>query len=149
MAGTVTHVVRDLASLEAWVRRLYRQLRPSRLPVVSIELPQIPPERARSLSALANGYRAECGCGASGFFMSIAVVSGVLSFFLSGHSLSGVGAGDLLSLAGVTVLAALAGKLAGLLWARWRLLRIAASLRGAIAASGAPALADPITKATT
>jgi hypothetical protein len=57
--------------------------------------------------------------------MSAAVVAMVVSYFTSGNHLSSINLPHVLSFVGITVVAALSGKLLGLLWARWRLLRLA------------------------
>lgn len=104
-----------------------RAFTPTRqLPAVAFELRDLPSERNRTISALANGYRSECGCSSGSFFLSAAVVASAPSYFLSGGHLSGIGLRHIAWLLAIAVTAALLGKLAGLVWARWQLIRLAA-----------------------
>ena len=132
MPGESRHVIGDLVSLQAWMLQLRTIIKPRSLPTVLVQLPEFSDERNRSLSVLANGYRMACGCASSGFFMSVAVVSSVASYFMSGNTLSDINFPHVLSFVGITVLAALSGKLLGLFWARWRLLRLATSMHNTI-----------------
>jgi ABC-type proline/glycine betaine transport system permease subunit len=60
--------------------------------------------------------------------MSLTIAMMLVTFFLSGNHFSDITLQHALLLTGSTVLAGLCGKLLGLLWARWRLLRLAARL---------------------
>ena len=77
-------------------------------------------------------FSGACGCASSGFFMSVTVVATVVSYFASGNHLSNITLPHVLSIVGITVLAALSGKLLGLFWARWRLLRLATRMHDMI-----------------
>jgi hypothetical protein len=131
-------VIVDTASLQAWRRELRDLVRLRGLAAVEFRLPGVDPDRNRSWSALADGYRGACGCASSGFMMTIVAVATVASHFLAGNRLRDVGLRQILTLVAITVVAALAGKLAGLLWARGRLLALAATAQRAIA----PAIAQ-------
>ena len=129
MAGHNAHVIDDLASLQAWTQQLRTIISPHGLPAIVVQLPEFSDERNQSLSALANRYRTACGCASGGLFMSVAVVWLIASYFTSGNTLSDITFPHVLSFVGITVLAVLSGKLLGLLWARWRLLRLANRVR--------------------
>lgn len=144
MAGDSTHVIGDLVSLQAWTQQLRKTVKPGSLPIVLVQLPEFSDERNRSLSALANGYRTACGCASGGFFMSVAVVSGIAFYFMSGNTLSDINLPHFLSFVGITVLAALSGKLLGLFWARWRLLRLATSVHNMIVGATQRAVTESI-----
>ena len=133
MSVDETHVICDRASLELWKRRLRSTLWARNLPAVEIRLRECMPGENQTLSVLANNLQQACGCASSGFFMSAAVVTMTVSYFTSEHRLSNIGLSHFLSFVGIAVLASLTGKLLGLCWARWRLLRFAARLRKTIA----------------
>lgn len=142
MAGDSTHVIDDNTSLQAWMQKLRTIVRPRNLPIVLVQLPEFSSGWNQSLSALANGYRSACGCASSGFLMSVAAVSSVVFFFISGGTLSDISIPHALSFLSITVLAALSGKLLGLFWARWRLLRLAASMHNMIVRTTQRAVTD-------
>ena len=118
-------VIRDLASLDRWRRQLRSTLWSHDLPIVQFQIRQVSPEQNDSFSALAGGLQKACGCGIGGFFMTVAIVAMVVSFFAAGNRFSDLTLLQGLSFVGIAVLASLAGKLVGLFWARWRLLRLA------------------------
>jgi len=123
-----TVAISDSESFQAW-RRQVRGIAPfGKLPTVMFQLPQCSHEQNRSMSALANRYQKACGCTSGKFLMSATFAGIVVFYFVSGGHLSSVRLAHIGLLAGLTVLAALFGKLLGLLWARWRLLKIAARI---------------------
>ena len=135
-------VIRDLASLDRWRRQLRSTLRSRDLPIVQFQMRQVSPEQNDGFSALAGALQKACGCGISGFFMTVTIVTMVVSFFVSGNGFSDLTLLQVLSFVGIAVLAALAGKLLGLLWARWRLLRLAGRVHNLmIVATSQPAVA--------
>jgi len=77
-------------------------------------------------------YNNECGCTSGSFLMSLAFFLIVTWYFISGNMLNDVLYGDLLWLGGVTLFAGLAGKLLGLLNARWKLIKLSNQLNGKI-----------------
>jgi hypothetical protein len=99
------------------------------MPAVLFQLPELSYEKNQSVSALANSYQKACGCASGGFFMSLTVVAIVVSYLVSGNHLSNINLRGVLSFMGAAVLAAIVGKLLGLLWARWRLFRLAADIQ--------------------
>jgi len=133
MANGDTLIIHDLASLQAWRRNLRNIVSARRLPVVDFRCPELAPEQNRSFSLLAAGYRRACGCASSGFLMTVGVVATVASYVMAGNHLTGLHLRHILTFVGITVFAAALGKLAGLLWARWRLLRLATTAHRAIA----------------
>jgi hypothetical protein len=102
------------------------------LPAAQFQLQGLSSEQNQSFSALASSYQNACGCASSGFFMSVTIVAIVASYFTSGNHLSNITLPQILSFVGIAVLAALTGKLLGLFWARWRLLRLATSVHNMI-----------------
>jgi hypothetical protein len=128
-----TLVIRDLTSLAAWRRQLYRLVRSKRLPVVELGFPELSLAHNRSFSMLAAGYQKACGCAAGGLFMTIAVAAMIGYFVIHHrHPLDDVAIGHLATLLGGGALAALTGKAVGLLWARLRLLMLVTTMQRAI-----------------
>jgi uncharacterized protein involved in propanediol utilization len=120
-----TLVIRDPASLDLWRQQLSKIMSSRNLPAAQFQLPEFSLEQNQTFSALASGFQKACGCGSGSFVMSITVVAIIVSYFVSGNHLSNINLRQVLSFVGLTVIAALAGKLLGLLWARWQLLRLA------------------------
>jgi hypothetical protein len=132
-------IIRNAASLHTWRQQVRTFTRTSSLPTVQLQLPELPSDLNQSMSALANEYQKECGCTSGSFFMSFTVVALIVSYFLSGGHLSGINLTHVISLVVITVFSTLSGKLLGLLWARWRLLKLATNLHATVvrAAQGA------------
>lgn len=121
--------IRDFESLQAWTQQLYSIVQPRNLSNVQFELRELSDEQNRSVSALANGWRTACGCASGSFLMSVTVVSLIANHFVSGGHFVDIGMRQVGTLVGMAIIAALVGKLIGLLWARWRLLRLATKTR--------------------
>jgi hypothetical protein len=139
-----TLVIRDLASLDVWRKQLHKIMWSRDLPAVQFQLQEFSFEQNQSFSALAGSFQKACGCGSGSFLMSVTVVVVLVSYFLSGNRLSNINLKNVLSVVGITVLAALTGKLLGLLWARWRLLRLAASVHNMIVRATRRAVTESI-----
>jgi hypothetical protein len=87
-------------------------------------------EQNRWFSVLAAGYQRACGCGSGRLFLAIAVAA-MIGYLVTHHRAVDLelwhGAAALV----VAGLAAITGKLAGLLWARLRLLMLLAAVHRA------------------
>ena len=127
-----TLVICDLATLQMWRQQLRSNMRIRNLSTVQFRLPGFSCEQNDNLSALASGFQRACGCASGGFFMSVTVVATIGSYFISGNRLTNINLLQVVSFLGITVFAALSGKILGLFWARWRLLRLAARTHDAI-----------------
>lgn len=123
-----TLVICDSESLQIWQRHLRGVIRPDRLPAVHFALPALSRDQNRSVSALAHEYRRACGCASAGVAAGVAIVAAAATYFVLGGHLDAIGARHAIGLVGITALALFAGKLFGLLWARWRLWRLASEL---------------------
>lgn len=136
--------IQDLASLDRWKQKLWTTVWPLKLPAVQFALRELPCEQNRSISALAESLRNACGCASSGLFMSVTVVAAVSSYFFSGHRFSDLRLVDVLMLIGATVIAAVCGKFAGVIWARFRLMRLATSVQETLIREKRPAVSQQI-----
>lgn len=124
-----TLVIRDLATLNQWAQQLRHIMWSRNLPTVQFQLQECSFEQNQSFSALACDFKKACGCASGGFFMSVTAAAMVVYYFVSGSRLSNITLLQVLSFVGIAILAAFAGKLLGLLWARWRLLRLATRIQ--------------------
>ena len=114
----------DLERLSVWRRQLRSLTRSRRLPSVDFRLDELSPAENQALSARAERYRSDCGCGVGGLVMTLAVLGLIAWYAVAGPAAWSVTtAATLLAL---TALGALTGKGFGLAVARWRLLRLAA-----------------------
>ena len=118
--------VSDLDSLHRWRASLKPALSPSALPRVEFDLPGLGPQNWRLTAEAARLHRA-CGCTAAGLAMTLAVLVSIASIALDPR-----GPWELppLSWAGYllfVLLTTTAGKLAGVLWARRQMIRLASS----------------------
>jgi hypothetical protein len=123
-----TFVIRDLVSLVAWRRQLRTSVRPKRLPVVEFRFPGLAEEQNRCFTLLADEHRRACGCATGRAFLVIALVA-LIGNFLRQYAVGDVTFARVIALLAITVAAALIGKLAGLAWARLRLLMLVATVR--------------------
>jgi len=127
-----TLLICDTASLRMWERQLRTFTPTYNLPAVVFQLPGFSDLQNRSLAALARGYQMECGCTIGSFFMSVTFVALLVSYFGSGGHLSDIHLAQVGSFLGITLLSLLSGKLLGLFWARWRLLRLSTGVHNMI-----------------
>lgn len=119
-----TQVIDDLERLRAWRHQLRALTRSRNLPTVAFRLPALSPGQNQILSARAESYRSDCGCGVGGFVMTMSVVACLAWYALTGADVMRLAAAAplLVSIA----LGASGGKIAGLALARWRLIGLAA-----------------------
>ena len=119
-------VIADLEGLAAWRRQLRTLTRSRNLPPIVFRLAALAAAENQTLSARAEGYRSDCGCGLGGFVMTVAAVACVA--WAAVIDTNGMRVASIAPLVGLLALAALVGKGAGLAVARWRLLRLAARI---------------------
>lgn len=139
-----TLVIGDLASLDLWRQQLRSIMWSRNLPAVEFQLQEFSCEQNHSFSSLTSSFQKACGCTSGSFFMSVTVVALLISYFGSGGHLSNINLLHVLSFVGITVLAALSGKLLGLFWARWRLLRLTTSVRNMIVRAAQRAVTESV-----
>jgi hypothetical protein len=117
-------VISDLATLRQWKSLVRGKMLPSLLPGIEFDLASIDPGQNRRLTREAERFRGACGCSASGLAMAAAIGVTAWSLANGSRTLAAVPpiewAGYLLLL----VVASAAGKVAGLWWARTRMLRL-------------------------
>jgi hypothetical protein len=124
--------IKDVDSFREWKSELAFRLLPRKEQLVEFQLPEFSREQNRTFSALLNEYQKACGCTTGGLTMSLAVVTSAFSYFLFGGRLSDIGIREIGSFLLITIAAAVFGKVLGLVWARWKLMRLVASIQDSI-----------------
>jgi hypothetical protein len=121
-------IIDDISSFNKWRTEL-RKFRPGGTSKhLSFNLAKLPSSENEHLSIIANSYNQECGCNSGSFFMTFVVFITVTGYFITGGKFSSIGFHELGWLAGITILAAIAGKIFGLLRARWKLIKLSNNL---------------------
>jgi hypothetical protein len=121
-------VIDDACALRNWRRqlRLFGPI-PETLPVL-FQFPQLTPEQNLTMTTLTQEYQQACGCASASVFMSVSTVGSIATFLAIGGDLLTLRGAHVLALGGIAALSAVCGKLLGLVWARWQLIRIADNL---------------------
>lgn len=125
-----TLVIRDVVSLVAWRRDLRNLVRSRRAPVIELQLPELAVEQNRGFTLLAAGYQRACGCAAGRVFMTLAV-AGMIGYLVTRHRIVDLELWHGAAVAAGATVAAVTGKLTGLLWARLRLLMLVTAVHRA------------------
>ena len=123
----------DGVELGQWHRVLRRTLWSRDLPVVTFHIDGLPAPHNLSLTARARELRGACGCASSGFLMTAAVVYLAVAWLTSDSPSTMPTLSRALAGVGWILLAGGVGKIAGIFWARWRLLQLASGLQAALA----------------
>jgi hypothetical protein len=121
-------IIDDFSSFNEWRNEL-RKFRPgSASKHFSFNLAKLPSSENEHLGKIVNSYNQECGCNSGSFFMTFVVLITVAGYFINGGKFSAIGFHQLGWLAGITILAAVTGKIFGLLRARWKLIKLSNNL---------------------
>lgn len=115
-------------ALGLWGRQCRSLTWTRNLPVVQFQLAEFSRDLNHRFSLRAGNIQKDCGCMSGGLFMSVTVITLIFTYFNSGNHFSNIGLWQVSSFVGITVLATLSGKVLGLLWARWRLIRFASKI---------------------
>jgi hypothetical protein len=83
-----------------------------------------------NLTTQVDEFSNACGCKSGSAFMGLTLVSMITYFFISDMKLSELTVYQFLSYLGIVLLAALTGKIIGLLHAHWNLIKLARNVRG-------------------
>lgn len=94
----------------------------------NLELPELSPDENQMIGNQINRYNNACGCETGSLFMSLTLISIVAAYFISGGKFSTITFSQVIWGAGITLVAALAGKGIGLIFARWKLIKLSESL---------------------
>lgn len=117
------HNIDTWEKLRMWKRSLFR-LKRSDTPI-TLNLSELSEEENTELTESLNHYNQECGCGIGSMFMLVAFLIGVISYFTLGGTVSWLTVRHGIELFLFMVGASLLGKVIGLMYARYEMIRIA------------------------
>jgi hypothetical protein len=115
------------ATFNAW-RKEIRSLLFSDFPEYTFNLPVLSEVENKELTRQVKNYTGECGCQTGSFLMSMIFIGSVAWYFISGNKFSEISFRDVLLLGGFTLAGAITGKVAGLISARWKLIKLSNEL---------------------
>jgi hypothetical protein len=125
---TEPFLIDNTASFNDWRNEL-RKFRPGKASTLySFNLAKLSSSENQHISMLVNSYNKECGCNSGSFFMTFILFITVTGYFITGGKFSSIGFHELGWLAGIIILAAITGKIFGLLRARWKLIKLSNNL---------------------
>ena len=87
-------------------------------------IPELPESRNREANERMSNYQNACGCFEGGLLMGITVIGFIVSYVISGRSISAFGVKEFLTFLGLFFVSTLAGKMFGLLLARVRAVQL-------------------------
>lgn len=121
-------LINNLATFKEWSISLRKFQLEKDLVTYNLKLPELSPDENQMTGNQINRYNNACGCETGSLFMSLTLISTVAAYFISGGKFSTITFSQVLWGAGITLFAALAGKGIGLLFARWKLIKLSDSL---------------------
>jgi hypothetical protein len=87
------------------------------------QLPQFDSDENNRISSIINSYSRKCGCSTGNFFMCVAFISSVVYYFCNGGAFSSIGVDELIWFTVCTLSGAIIGKLSGLIYFRWKMMK--------------------------
>ena len=92
------------------------------------QLPQFEADENNRISCIVNDYSGKCGGNTKNFAMGIAFAIYIVYYFSGGGTLSSFSVDQFISLTVCTLLGAVAGKLSGLIYFRWKMVKFIGKL---------------------
>ncbi|HEY6979003.1 MAG TPA: hypothetical protein VH396_22060 [Chitinophagaceae bacterium] len=92
------------------------------------QLPQFDTAENNRVSRIINDYSEKCGGSTKNFAMGIAFAIYVVYYFSKGGTFSSLSGSQIISLAVCTLLGAIAGKLSGVIYFRWKMIKFIGKL---------------------
>ena len=121
-------LIDNLSTIKEWSMSLRKFQLQNDWVTYKLSLPEFPQEENQAISNQINRHNNACGCETGSLFMSLTFIITVAGYFLSGGKFSALTLYQVLWGLGIILLAALAGKGIGLLFARWKLIKLSDSL---------------------
>lgn len=118
------NVINSVEQLRAINHRLGITAFFDRVPHYRFAIPELSESINREASERMSNYQNACGCFEGGLLMGITVIGFVVSYVISGRSISAFGMRDLLTFLGLFFVSTLVGKMFGVLWARVRAVQL-------------------------
>ncbi len=93
-----------------------------------LKLPQLNADENNHISNIINSYSKNCGCKTASFFMSTAFAMYIVYYFYNGGTFFSSGWDELIWLTVYTLSGAITGKLFGLVYVRWKMIKFIGKL---------------------
>ena len=94
------------------------------VPRYRFAIPELPEASNREANERMSNYQNACGCREGGLLMGITVIGFIVSYVISGRSISAFGVKEFLTFLGLFFVSTLVGKMFGVLWARVRAVQL-------------------------
>src|SRR5437868_4946089 len=88
-----------------------------------MQLPQLDAEENNRITRIVNNYSKKCGGNTKNFVMGVAFAFYIIYYFSKGGTFSSIGVNELISLTAYTLTGAIVGKLSGLIYIRWKMVK--------------------------
>lgn len=121
-------LIDNLSAFKEWSISIRKFQFQNDLVTYNLKLPEFSPDENQTISNQINKYNNACGCETGSLFMSLTLIITIAGYFISGGKFSAITLYQVLWGAGITLFAALVGKGIGLLFARWKLIKLSDGL---------------------
>lgn len=117
-------IVTSEAELGEWRLDVRRKLFPSAVAPIRFDFPGLLPDQNRHLTLAVARLRQACGCTAGGVAMIAAIFAITLTIYRGDIAVSDIPWLSWFGYIAFILILSVAGKLAGLMWAHWKLIRL-------------------------
>lgn len=121
-------VIDNITSFREWVKAQRKFRFQNETSLYRFKLTEFTDDENTRISKKVNEYTNACGCKSGSLLMNVVFALTVACYFILGGRFSTITLSHVLWCAGITLSAAFAGKLAGLLQARWNLIQFSNNL---------------------
>lgn len=132
--------IENFSSFKEWERSLHRFSLNNELKSYVFDLSELSFSENVNLTTQVDEFSNACGCKSGSAFMSITLISMITYFFVSDMKFVDLTLYQFLSYLGVVILAALTGKVVGLLHAHYNLIKLARNVRQQLTSTNTYAL---------
>lgn len=121
--------IESFSAFKEWERSLHRFSLNNELKSYVFDLNELSFSENVNLTTQVDEFSNACGCKSGSAFMSLTLISMITYFFISDMKFTDLALFQFLSSFGIVLLAALTGKVVGLLHAHWNLIKLARNIR--------------------
>lgn len=121
--------IESFSAFKEWERSLHRFSLNNELKSYVFDLNELSFSENVNLTTQVDEFSNACGCKSGSAFMSLTLISMITYFFISDMKFTDLTLFQFLSSFGIVLLAALTGKVVGLLHAHWNLIKLARNIR--------------------
>jgi len=122
-------LIDKLSTFREWGHSLREFKFQNELLIYRFSLPELSVDENLKISNRVNDYHNECGCKSGSLFMILTLIITVSTYFIYGGNLSSITLYGIIWCISIILFAAFAGKGIGLLYARWKLIRLSQNLQ--------------------